>query len=388
MMPTTSQELDTGFIKPRLRVFLSVDLIGSTQFKIQQNHRKNEKFEPGDPNWWPNMLMAFYTDFQKEFLRNWQEWGDLAADRPEVVAGDPPKLWKALGDELIFSKTCNHANEIWGVVQVWRKTISDFKKTWAYDQLKFKSGAWLVGSPFRNYEIAFLREAATEEEMSIMGDRQGYNFYLLQQYYCDSERKIDIDFVGSSMDCGFRLLSKADERKFVISADLAQILMATEQTFKFKFKNVNYPEIKYYFDGVQELKGIARYGVNYPIIWLDSYQLEADGDIAKYARSLDKLSKTRPVDWADFRDFLTTFLSEIEGFPEVPYILNGDYKFEKCPDDHLEKIKNFRGVYTQAVERLASLKRNAKDLGDSGAPPTDDQETAIGEVSIDPPTAS
>jgi hypothetical protein len=34
-------------------------------------------------------------------------------------------------------------------------------------------------------------------------------------------RKIDIDFIGPSMDCGFRILGFAYERKFVMSADLA-----------------------------------------------------------------------------------------------------------------------------------------------------------------------
>jgi hypothetical protein len=388
MMPTISPELDTSFIKPRLRVFLSVDLIGSTQFKIQQTYADGTSDQTDDDAWWPNVLMAFYTDFQKEFLQNWREWVGVAETWSEVDVGDEPKLWKALGDELIFSKICIHMNEIWGLIQVWRKTINIFKQTWKYNALKCKSGAWLVGSPVRNWEVAFLRMPATDHEIEIMDDRQGYNFHLLGEYYKDNPRKIDIDFVGPNMDCGFRLLAKADERKFVISADLAYLLVLAHDDCFGKFKDMSYPTIEYYFDGVQELKGIDRYGVQYPIIWLDSYKLDIDGDIAKYARSVDELSDNNAVDLIKFRAFLETFLSEIAGFPEMPYIHNGNSDDGQFPSGHDDRIEKFRSVYRGAAVRLASLKASAEDPGTSGNEPTAAEESTITEFSIESPDDS
>ena len=393
MTPTISPELDTSFIKPRLRVFLSVDLIGSTQFKIQQTYgdgTSHQTYGDGTSHqtdedaWWQNVLMAFYTDFQKEFLQNWREWVGVAQSWSEVDVGDEPKLWKALGDELIFSKICIHENEIWGLIQVWRKTTNIFKQKWKYNALKFKTGAWLVGSPVRNWEVAFLREPATDHELEIMDDRQGYNFHLLSEYYDQSNRrKIDIDFVGSNMDCGFRLLAKADERKFVISADLAYLLRSAHDKCFGKFKEMSYPDVDYYFDGVQELKGIDRYGVQYPIIWLDSYKLDRDGDIAKYARSVDDLSDHKTVDLPKFDAFLATFLSEMVGFPEIPYIHKTNSDNGQFPAGHGEKIEKFRNVYRSAAERLASLKASAEDAGTSGRKPTAAEETTITEFSIE-----
>jgi hypothetical protein len=385
-MPIPTTEPDTSFIKPRLRIFLSVDLIGSTQYKIAQTHGDSSAHTSvEDESWWPNVLMAFYTDFQKKFLENWQEWVAIANGWSEVKIGSPPKLWKALGDELLFSKICIHQNEVWGIIQVWRKTVNDFKRTWKYHPLKFKSGAWLVGSPVRNWEVAFLRDPVDETEIPIMDDRQAYNFHLLNQYYSDTnKRKIDIDFVGPSMDCGFRLLSKADERKFVISADLAYILRQSQEACGSKFKSDNYPAIEYYFDGVEELKGIARYGINYPIIWIDSFKFDQHSDVAKYARSVDKLMDSKPVEAEKFDGFLTTFLSDMEGFPELPYITDDQSLNDACPSTHSERIDKFRNTYKAAVERLKSIEANAIDPGTSGVQPTDDQTSAIDGVQIDP----
>ena len=183
-MSTPPQKPNVSFIQPRLRVFLSVDLIGSTRFKISQSYPDGpDKPQEEKDSWWPKVLMAFYTDFQKTFLENWEEFRRLTGDWSEIKFGDPPKLWKALGDELIFSKICIHENEVWALVQVWRKTLVDFKATWKPDVLKFKSGAWIVGSPVRNWEVAFLREQINPRDIPLMHDHLVYNLHLLQQYY-------------------------------------------------------------------------------------------------------------------------------------------------------------------------------------------------------------
>jgi hypothetical protein len=383
-MPTPPDGTDVSFIRPRLRVFLSVDLIGSTQFKIAQNYGGGPARSHDDPNWWPNVLGEFYTDFQKEFLRNWTEFVELCQGWSEIRIGDPPKLWKALGDELIFSKITEHVNEVWGIVQVWRKTLVDFKARWDHENLKFKSGAWIVGSPNRNWEVAFLRDPLTDDDILMMEDRVGYNFYLLNQYYDASvKRKIDIDFIGTSMDCGFRLLGKADERKFVVSADLVYLLRFSQDHCQSQSKfREKYKPIKYYFDGATELKGIDRYGVKYPVFWLDAYELSPESDAAKYAHSVDKLAKENdPVSNEEIDIFLNTYLSDVNGFPERPYVAdveNGTHEpAGSLPSDHDESIGKFRNLYTSAMLKLDSLRQSATEPGTEGSSPTAEQETAI-----------
>lgn len=207
---------EADFIKPRLRIFLSVDLIGSTEYKIA--HMRDPATEP---SWWPIVSMLFYTDFQRKFFENWENYATLA--KPDDV-GAGPKFWKAMGDELIFSKICTSQDQVVAAVQVWRRTVLDFKINWTHPELRFKTGGWLVGTPCRNWEIAFLRADQEELDETLSGNSVAYNFNLLKQYYDPScLRKIDIDFIGPSMDCGFRILGFADERKFVMSADLAYL---------------------------------------------------------------------------------------------------------------------------------------------------------------------
>ena len=382
MMPLPNPAVDTDFIKPRLRVFLSVDLIGSTQFKMAQANSGPGHHSLDEKSWWPNVLMEFYTDFQKKFLDNWAEWTRLASGWDEIVIGPAPKLWKALGDELIFSKTCLHVNEVWGLVQVWRKTIIDFKATWNYDQLKFKSGAWLVGSPVRNREIAFLREPASADEIALMDDQFAYNFHLLSQYYDEANtRKIHLDFIGPSMDCGFRLLAKADERKFILSADLVFLLRRSQKACETKFSGTAYPPLRYYFDGVSELKGIARYGVAYPLFWLDAFALETDSDVAKYARSIDRLSDVEPIKVEKLDAFLMTYLDEMTGFPEPPYIegpaeANGN-RDSYCPEDHQDQIAKLRSAYLSSLDRIEGIRNSAILDEADGAEPTSLQTSAI-----------
>lgn len=54
-----------GFILPRLRVFMSVDLIGSTEYKLR-HFNSSESAHKG----WAPVLMSFYTDFQNKFMEN------------------------------------------------------------------------------------------------------------------------------------------------------------------------------------------------------------------------------------------------------------------------------------------------------------------------------
>ena len=387
-MPTSIQAPDVSFIKPRLRIFLSVDLIGSTQFKISQSYSDGPAKPHDDESWWPNVLMAFYTDFQKKFLENWDEFKSLAVNWSEIKIGEPPKLWKALGDELIFSKICIHENEVWALIQVWRKTLVDFKSTWKFDLLKFKSGAWVVGSPVRNWEVAFLRQPIDPIDLPLMDDRVAYNLHLLSQYYeSENQKKIDLDFVGPSMDCGFRLLGKADERKMIVSADLVYLLRKSQAHCEAKFMD-HYKPLKFYFDGVSELKGIDRYGVKYPIFWLDAFELSPESDVAKYAQSVDALADdNKPVADKKLKSFLDTYLSDMKGYPELPYITVSEGSAAAAsavPSDHYERIEKFQNAYLSALERLKSLEASAKDQGNDGSDPTDTQAEAISSVPIEP----
>ena len=354
------------FIKPRLRIFLSVDLIGSTEYKI--SHIADQ---PTDGSWWPLVSMLFYTDFQKKFLENWQDFISSAGSK--ISVGPEPKLWKALGDELIFYKECLSQDEIVAVVQVWRRTVLDFKANWLHPELRFKTGGWLVGTPVRNWEVAFAHDAPDEMDVLLSGQSTAYNFNLLRQYYDPaSNRKIDIDFIGPSMDCGFRILSLADERKFVMSADLAYLISSRVGTWNENGFGDHYPPIEFYFLGNQELKGYSRSGFDYPVFWLDAFALCKENDSVVHARMVDMFTPPCKVASAQVKKALEPFLKQFAGPPDIPYICaitasDGRIKnmLNIIPADHIEEINRLRQDYVALLGLETSVREsaNAESVG-------------------------
>jgi hypothetical protein len=348
------------FIKPRLRIFLSVDLIGSTEYKI--SHIADQ---PTDGSWWPLVSMLFYTDFQKKFLENWQDFVSSAGSK--ISVGPHPKLWKALGDELIFYKECVNQDEVVAAVQVWRRTVLDFKANWLHPELRFKTGAWLVGTPVRNWEVAFAHDEPDEMDVLLSGQSTAYNFNLLRQYYdAKSDRKIDIDFIGPSMDCGFRILGFADERKFVMSADLAYLISSRVGTWNENGFGDHYPAIEFYFLGNQELKGYSRSGFDYPVFWLDAFTLCKESDSVVHANMADILSPPRKVTGAQVKAALEPFLKQFGGPPDIPYICtvapnDGRIKnvLSNIPDAHIEEINRLRLDYVALLGLETSVKESS-----------------------------
>ena len=352
-----------GFITPRIRVFLSVDLIGSTEFKIRSASDKN----------WPSVLMGFYSDFQNKFFENWDQWKALYKATPlQLPRGPGPRLWKALGDELIFWKECHSEHEVSGIVQVWRKTLLDFKASWTHPELRFKSGAWLVGSPVRNWEVAFLKDSPIEDDTPYLGNGTAYNFHLLSHYYDpENQRRIDIDFIGPSMDCGFRLLKFVDEEKLILSADLAYLIALSNGWWNQHFKNSSYPKIEFFLDESQPLNGVTGGLLDYPIIWLralgdgdKTFERDHVGFVRKHLGT-----EPRAVSATQLQDFLDTYLGEITGFPEKPYICRRENSGIEITsgaiaDGHKEKIVEFRGIYLAAVKQDADIIESLQSDGE------------------------
>lgn len=371
-----SHQAEGAFIRPRLRVFLSADLIGSTQFKIDQaaGHEADKEAS------WPNVTMLFYSLFQKLFFENCSEWSNRdCADSGEIHNGPNPKLWKVLGDELIFFKECWDPREVFSIIQVWRKTLIDFVRSWPYNNLKVKSGAWLVGTPIRNWEIAFLRSKPTADDEKLLNNPVAYNFHLLKEYYSDSEnRKINIDFVGPSMDCGFRLLAHADERRLILSADLVEILCEEIAWWERQSFSSDYPPMKFYYSGTEELKGISKVGIKYPIIWLDNFDGAQSSDTSKYAGAIDKLDGRKPIADTELRQFMSTYLADMSGFPSRPYIARVSDEgavanaHSELPEEDAKIIERYREIYFSNLAAEISVDDSLKSTESTkGSEPVD-----------------
>src|SRR2546426_1147841 len=107
------------------------------------------------------------------------------------------------------------------------------------------------------------------------------------------------------MDIGFRISRLASHRRFVISVDLAFIVLQTTH------------ELKCFFDGRQSLRGVLG-AEEYPVIWID---------MLDEAREVEDKLRGSPPEAHVLKDFCENFITRTNGVIMRPFI-EGDALFK------------------------------------------------------------
>ncbi|MHC5147472.1 hypothetical protein [Stenotrophomonas rhizophila] len=262
---------------------MSADIVGSTAFKQRSDLGINA---------WFSMVRSFYSDSQRFFEESWAQAlrAHRASGSPLQLTTEAPKLWKTIGDEVLFTKEITHAHEALICLSVWievlRRVREMLKKT---NSLELKASAWLADFPIRNREI-FLRvrnsqpsssvektveELVPEETVTISGRTEDDSDWENDQLFIAFKRDdalISRDFIGQAIDTGFRVSTHATVRKLALSVELAHILSMTCAQIadgKLDIPMLGATGLRFYFDGRQALKGVMG-GIPYPVIWLDA----------------------------------------------------------------------------------------------------------------------
>lgn len=182
--------------EPRVYIFFSADLVGSTQ----------KKQEPQDAlcinSWVPN-IVGFYVNFEEKF------------------ADENIKLWKYNGDEILFYARILSWKDALKYVKKFRNVIETSNSSKKAEYL-VKGTVWTAGFPIRNF---VLRKPVVNNEQ--------------------------IDFIGPDIDLGFRIATLANVERIAISPELALGLLEVSSESR---------EIKWCFYGRQKLKGIVEEG--------------------------------------------------------------------------------------------------------------------------------
>lgn len=225
-------------------LFLSCDLQNSTQFK--------QKGGTGDT--WIATFLAFYTEFPKL----------LSAEISKACATLQGRLllWKAVGDELIFSVRIRSEGECSDAVDVWLETMLAFEKEHLLDKtpMTLKGGAFLATVPSPDRRVAIPRTVHSVDRSHL--DAEAMNEATLNATDDDSEfsATFAMDFVGPSIDTGFRILKYASRRYFVLTVEVAHIL------FK-HYSDTVQSDRRAHLVGTHELKGVWG-GKPYPVFAL------------------------------------------------------------------------------------------------------------------------
>lgn len=257
-------------------LFLSVDLVGSTNYK---QHYADE----GNNTHWLQFFKLFYTEFPKQFTEA------LHNAASPLLSEDA--LWKTLGDEILFKFVITHYRQTETIIISFIEAIREFRaiiKTRGLNSpapIDVKGAGWLSEFPVQNAKLTGIPIA---------------------------------DYIGPSIDIGFRIAKFADDRKFVVSIEVARLLL--ERTNGLNF----------YYDGMIPLKG-AFGGKSYPIIWIDTLSDAAS----------DKESRLRTkVDSSHLKDFCDDMLSDEQYPVHMPFFPKGE-EFAEPYSGYIEKLDKF-----------------------------------------------
>lgn len=281
-------------IRPKLKLFLSVDIVGSTHYKQSNPKQQTPK--------WVGLFIGFFADFPERLAQA------VASLNPSLKL---PRLWKALGDELIFTVELEkrahaaiyvkaHSRALRGAASNWHGDSTDTTR----HELHLKGAAWLVGFPVGNVEIPLLR--FTDPTKQTPTGR-------------DSICSDDLDYIGPLVDMGFRLKELASPRKLVLAADLVYLMVCADMD----------TSMRLFFEGDAQLKGVMG-GKGYPVIWLDNDghpENEHTSSSASVNRCKDTLLGRHQSKTDDLRNYLKAWLASAKGCPPIPFILddpNGD----------------------------------------------------------------
>lgn len=268
--------LPESFLKTQFKIFFSVDIIGSSLHKY---------VKPSNNYIWYTQFKEFFSFFTTNFMK------------------DETKVWKFLGDEIIFMSNLTEYNDIINHVQNFQRALVTFNTENTDDlrKMKCRGTIWIANFPVYNVEIRPIP-------------------------------KFSPDYIGPSIDAGFRLSKFSTERNLVLSVDAMYMLhQALENTTG--HGDSSKPKFITHYHGAVYLKGVYNNEL-YPVFWIDNYPSRN-----RYAiiEELNKNKKRESLEIIkDCRDYISFHTSICIPFftkeEEEMYKPSG---YDKC----LEKIK-------------------------------------------------
>lgn len=367
-------------VRSSLRLFLSLDIVGSTEFKhAASGNDASRSIVDG----WAEPFLSFYQISVEQMEAQWLHvCGAMRTVEPANASkrfdfGAAPAFWKGAGDEVLFSKeVCSPLDAMAAVhafLAMMKEHRAQFRRKSA--QLNVKGTAWLAGFPVNNAEV--MLPVRYERLPERLDDPVAENYRLLHLYRDGRlEAAGQLDYVGPSVDLGFRLRDHATPRRLVLSADLVWLLChAHESCFtreRSRCRFLGIPHIGY--DGRQGLKGILG-GQPYPLLWIEA-DPENEIDQAEDAVLRRTLAGHTPTsDRVDHVSrFCTAFLNGRTPLQTQPYIGGcTDPQIAAVPPGHRQRLEAIENHVKRELERSSNV---AVQEGGSGNIPDESQSFA------------
>ncbi|MBT9368613.1 hypothetical protein [Rhizobium sp. CSW-27] len=271
---------------------MSVDLVGSTAFKASKKHSEPQNGSPSPA--WIDEFRTFYKDFPFSVASAY----DLVirAHGEELLGevSNRPRVWKTIGDEIIFCGRVNSVEHAASSVSAFLKALEQYSKRLEADDkpLRLKGAGWLAAFPAPNVSIAVTSDLiAGHSEAALMPSENTEDF---ERAADDAPSKFD--FLGKGIDTGFRIAKNASEDRFVVSVQLGYVLAQAAARRKFPHS--------FGYHGREALKGVVD-GAPYPVISVDTERSEIKSKLKSREAAL---TGDAAVQAHSLCDFLETFM--------------------------------------------------------------------------------
>lgn len=268
----------------RVRLFLSVDLVGSTMFKAGRGGEGTSETYPI----WVNETRKFYREFPDILASKFRSIADprVAKDARELA----PKLWKTVGDEIIFCCRLTDVSHLARCVNAFLRSLDTYGRILEPSKaLDVKGTGWVAAFPSPNITV------------EVAGRTRGVASldYIDEKFEAQADSSPgDFDFLGKDIDSGFRVAQYAAADRFAVSAELALLLCETTKLRVFQHNLV--------FHGREPLKGVMS-SRPYPIISVDTERSTKRRTVKHHERALTGHATSDPD---LLRPYLIAFLED------------------------------------------------------------------------------
>lgn len=291
-----------------MRLFMSVDLVGSTAFKAKHRDRR-EGNEPYPV--WLNRTRSFYRQFPQILTEHYS--GHLTTfEGNEFFKDRSPKVWKTVGDEIIFCIRIVCLEHLACCILAFTKALSTYGTSinGQEPELDVKGCAWIASFPAPNVTVASASRLSIDGTQSVVGDQLGE----------DDEKRADVtpgeyDFLGKQIDTGFRIAKFAQRHELALSIDLVWLLTI--------LKHLGLVDFQFTYRGREHLKGVIN-GVPYPVITVQTERSVERRELEALERTVSGVSFAEHI---GLRNYTHMFMVQNE--IEIPIVVLSREEYDK-----------------------------------------------------------
>lgn len=325
----------------RVRLFLSVDLVGSTAYKAKGTSNLE----------WMKGFQKFYGEFPLQLRKNYANFCESNREIAPIEVQNEPKVWKTIGDEIIFVNRLSSIAHLSASFEAFFKTLVEFGAEVAPLNLNTKGNAWIAAFPTPNRSIRLSLNGLDP----LMGEKDFLSEAFEAQVDAEPEK---YDFLGKGIDGGFRIAKNSTVDDLTISPGLALLLCrAAKNRESTKFNQ------KFRFHEPQVFKGVVN-GSRYPVVSVitDRNTISRRIEIAE----ADLLGKPPEADVTRLHEYLEDYISH--NSIECPALKLTFRSADVDPPDHYKTYINDWAESRRQVEHQQKLEEAAAKKDDAESP--------------------